>query len=186
MKSSFRFGLMILLLCSPTFAQKKEAELPRFLTASQFVFVETIYGAVNDTTLDPRVTPEDRRAVFQVEDALRAWGRYRLTLKRSDADLVLVVRKGRLAAANVGVKVSRAPQTPGGPSQTAAGPEFGAEVGPPYDLLYVYPKNPDNSLGGPSWKKMQDHGLDAPDLPLFKKFKDEVEAAIKAQAKKTP
>jgi hypothetical protein len=30
------------------------------------------------------------------------------------------------------------------------------------------------------------HGLDAPGLPLFQKFKDEVEASSKTQTKKTP
>jgi hypothetical protein len=182
------FGLITLSLCIPAFAQKKEAELPKIFTSSQFVFVETIYGAVNDTTLDPRISPEDRAAVYRVEDALRTWGRYRLTLRRSEADLVFVVRKGQLVAANVGVKVSRGSKPSAGPSQTSTGvgPEFGAEVGPPHDLLHVYQKNPDGSLGGLFWSRTQDHGLDAPDLPLFKKFKEAVEAASKVQAKKTP
>jgi len=50
----------------------------------------------------------------------------------------------------------------------------------------VYAKNPDGSLGGPLWNRTLDHGLDAPGLPLFKKFKDEVEASSKTQTKKTP
>jgi hypothetical protein len=188
MNRRISLGLFVLLLCVPVFAQKKEAELPKIFTTSQFVVVETIYGAVNDTTLDSRISPEDRGAVYRVEDALRTWGRYRLAFKRSEADLVLVLRKGRLAEAHAGVKISRAPQPPGGPSQTGTGTEpiFGGEVGPPYDLLVVYTKNPDSSLGGPYWNRTQDRGLDAPDLPLFKKFKEAVEAASKTQAKKTP
>jgi hypothetical protein len=179
-------GLVILMLCLPIFAQKKEVQLPKVFTTAQFIFVETVYGAVNDTALDPRISPEDRDAVYRVEEALRTWGRYQLTLRRSDADLVFAVRKGRLAEAHGGVKVSRGPQTPGGPSQTTSGPLFGGEAGSPFDLLIVYTKNPDGSLGGPNWNHTQDHGLDSPDLPLVRKFKEAVEAASKTQAKKTP
>jgi hypothetical protein len=168
--------------------RKKKWNSPGFFTASQFVFVETVYGAVNDTNFDPRVSPEDRAAVYRVEDALRSWARYRLATKRSEAELVFVVRKGALVAGHAGVKISRAPQPPGGPSQpgTTVGPVLGAEAGPPHDLLCVYTKNPDGSLGGPAWKRTQDHGLDAPDVPLLKNFKDAVEGAAAKQAKKTP
>jgi hypothetical protein len=85
------------------FAQEKDPEVAKIFAASQYVFVETIYGPLDTTALDSRVSPEDRRAVFNVEDAVRSWGRYRLTLNRSDAELVFVVRKGRLLAANVGI-----------------------------------------------------------------------------------
>jgi hypothetical protein len=197
MKKRLSLGLLVLFLCIPGFAQKKEPEFPQIITASQFAFVETIYGPVDSTTMDPRVSPEDRRAVANIEDAIRKWGRYRLTIKRSEAELVFVVRKGMLVAANGGVKISRPPQNPGGPpTQTGPGnwpgsgpgngPEYGAEAGPPYDLLFVYTKKPDGPLMGPLWKRTQDHGLDAPDPPLLKNFKDAVEAAAAKQAKKTP
>jgi hypothetical protein len=181
-------GAIVLLLCIPAFAQKKESQLPKVFTTSQFVFVETVYGPATDTTVDPRITPEDRAAVSRIEDALRTWGRYQLAFKRSEADLVFVVRKGQLAEAHAGVNVSRRRQPPGGPPQTgtSVGPVAGAEVGSPYDSLTVYIKNQDGSLGGPFWRRTQDHGLDEPDLPLFKKFKEAVEAASKAPAKKTP
>ncbi|PYU51345.1 MAG: hypothetical protein DMG53_01670 [Acidobacteria bacterium] len=127
MNCGTRLGLTVLLMCAYGFAQKKDPEMAKIFAASQYVFVETIYGPLETTTLDSRVSPEDRRAVFNVEDAVRSWGRYRLTLNRSDA-----------------------------------------------------------SLGGPLWNRTLDHGLDAPGLPLFKKFKDEVEASSKTQTKKTP
>jgi hypothetical protein len=188
MNRKMSFGLIVLLLGVPILAQKKAAELPKVFTTSQFVFVETVYGPVNDTTVDPRITPEDRAAVSRIEDALRTWGRYQLAFKRSEADLVLVVRKGQLAEAHAGVNVSRRRQPPGGLSQTGTnvGPVVGGEVGSPYDLLTVYIKNQDGSLGGPFWRRAQDHGLDEPDLLLFKKFKEAVEASSKAPAKKTP
>jgi hypothetical protein len=179
-------GLIVLLLCIPVFAQKKESQLPKVFTTSQFVFVETVYGPVNDTTVDPRISAEDRTAVSRVEEALRTWGRYQLAFRRSEADLVFVVRKGRIADAHAGVRVSRGPRSPGGPSQTAGGPAYGGEAGSPYDVLFVYTRSPDGSLVSPHWDGTLDHGLDAPDLPLFKKFKEAVEASSKTPAKKTP
>jgi hypothetical protein len=189
MNNRLSLGAIFLLLCFPCLAQKKDSELPKVFTTSQYAFVETIYGSVYDTALDAQITPEDRQAVSRVEDALRTWGHYRLTIKRSDAELIFVVRKGRIVAAHGGVRVTRNPiPPPGEPPQrgTEAGPVAGAEVGPPYDLLFVYPKNQDGSLGGPAWKHTLNHGLDMPDLPLLKKFKEEVEAAFAKQAKKTP
>jgi len=186
MNCGTRLGLTVLSMCAYGFAQKKDPEMAKIFAASQYVFVETIYGPLETTTLDSRVSPEDRRAVFNVEDAVRSWGRYRLTLNRSDAELVFVVRKGQLLAANIGIKISGVPNPRGGPSQRGTSGEASAEVGPAHDLLVVYAKNPDGSLGGPLWNRTLDHGLDAPGLPLFKKFKDEVEASSKTQTKKTP
>ncbi len=189
MNKKLGLAIIVLLLDLSGFAQKKEPELPKIFTTAQYVCVETIYGPVDTTTNDPRVSPEDRKAVARVEDAVRIWGRYKLTIKRSDADVVLVVRTGRIAAAHGGVRVTRNPiPPPGEPPQkgTEVGPVAGAETGPLYDLLFVYPKSQDGSLGGPAWKRTLDHGLDMPDLPLFKKFKEEVEAASAKQAKKTP
>jgi hypothetical protein len=185
MNRKMSFGLIVLLLGVPILAQKKE-EIPKSFTTSQFVFVETVYGAVNDTPVDPRVSAEVRTAVSRIEDALRTWGRYQLAFRRSEADLVFVVRKGRIADTHAGVRVSRGPRSPGGPSQTAGGPAYGGEGGSPYDVLFVYTRSPDGSLVSPHWDGTLNHGLDAPDLPLFKKFKEAVEAASKAPAKKTP
>jgi hypothetical protein len=181
MSKKFGLAIIVLLLDLTGFAQKKVPELPKVFTTAQYVSVETIYGPVDTTTNDPRVSPEDRQAVANVENAVRLWGRYELTLKRSAADVVFVVRTGRIAAAHGGVRVARNSQ-----KGTEASPVAGAETGPPYDLLSVYPKSQDGSLGGPAWKRTLNHGLDMPDLPLFKKFKEEVEAASAKQTKKTP
>jgi hypothetical protein len=181
MNKKLGLAIIVLLLDLSGFAQKKEPELPKIFTTAQYVCVETIYGPVDTTTNDPRVSPEDRKAVASVESAVRIWGRYELTMKRSDADVVFVVRTGRIAAAHGGVRVTRNPQ-----KGTEAGPVAGGETGPLYDLLFVYPKSQDGSLGGPAWKRTLNHGLDMPDLPLFKKFKEEVEAASAKQTKRTP
>jgi hypothetical protein len=54
------------------------------------------------------------------------------------------------------------------------------------DLFYVYLVNPDGSQLGPIWMHYQRDGLDTPDIPLFKQFKESVEAASKVPTSKAP
>jgi len=178
MKSRMASGLVVLFLCSSVFAQKPK-DLPKIFTVAQFVFVETQYGPVDTTVMDSRVTNEDRAAVANLEKAIHSWGRYQLTAQPSEADLIFVVRPGRLASVNVGIRTSRSSSQPGQPVQRGnnSGLDLGGEVGQPQDILAVYVKNPDGSLGIPLWQQVLDHGLDSPGMTLLKKFRDEVDAA---------
>ena len=73
--------------------------------------------------------PEDRQAISDVQNEIQDWGRYKLALDRHDADLVFVVRKGRLAkrdaAWRIGVGTnhpqSTEPVDPADASQTTTG-----------------------------------------------------------------
>jgi len=71
-----------------------------------------------------------------VRHALQTWNRYALTIRRQDADLVFVVRKGRLAAAKVfsGVHIGSRTSVAQTPDQdpnrdSARYPNSGTEVG---------------------------------------------------------
>jgi hypothetical protein len=115
---------------------------------------------------------------------LRAWGHYQLTAKPIDAELIFVVRPGRLASAS-SVPHASIGRRPAGPAQqsqnvTAIGVDYGAEVGPIHDYLAVYVRSPDGKkLSNPLWEGSLENGLDTPDMPLFQKFKDQVETALK-------
>jgi hypothetical protein len=80
MNKKLGLAIVVLLLDLSGFAQKKEPELSKIFTTAQYVCVETIYGPVDTTMNDPRVSPEDRKAVASVESAVRIWGRYELTM----------------------------------------------------------------------------------------------------------
>jgi hypothetical protein len=54
------------------------------------------------------------------------------------------------------------------------------------DLFFVYLVNQDGSLIGPIWIHHQKDGLDTPDIPLFKQFKESIEAATKVPTSKAP
>ena len=160
---------------------KKTNKLPAIFNQARFVYVE----AVDGQEFDPRLEPDDRQAIADVDRALSDWNRYVLTTRREDADLILVVRKGRMVEGRVGVQVASPGQripsaAPGGPVP-GKGVSTGGEVGPPDDLLEVYLRNPDNTRGALIWQHTLADGLEAPELTLFQQLKHEVESAYPIQ-----
>lgn len=188
-----KVALLILLLLPGLAAAQKKAKkpiVPAIFNQARFVYVQ----AVDGQEFDQNLYPEDREAIADVRDALEAWGRYTFVLDRENADLVFVVRKGRLASANAGVAAGQDPdvgaqrvQFPGNQRQQGngigrqqapgVGVGLGAEAGAPDDLLEVCLHTPKGKLGAPLWIHSSADGLNAPRLLLFKQFKDEVEKA---------
>ena len=175
--------LLLLLIPSPAQSKRKDLDISALFRQARYVYVEAIDG----DEFNPRLYPEDRQAIADVGQALQTWNRYALTVRRQNADLVFVVRKGRVADAGVHVG-SRTPvtQTPNqdptryDPTRYPnSGAEVGAsgEVGSPYDSLFVYSVRPDGSLGARIWMRLRMDGLSSPELPLFKEIKDAVDKA---------
>jgi hypothetical protein len=190
MKSLTQAGVLIgaaAVLAIPAAAQKKNKdEVSESITNAKYVYVEAYDGP----EWNPRLTGEDRKAIADVERAVRSWGRYQLVLRRSEAEVVLQVRKGRIADARVGggVSVEQAPThvefPPTKTTQATTHGDAGAEVGPPDDLLFVYMVGADGELNARLWQRTQKDGLNAPDLKLFERFKDDVNKSAEAQAKR--
>ena len=152
-------------------AAKSKDTLPPILLSSHFVYVEAHDG----DPFDPRVIPADRQAIANVQHAIQDWKRYVITVKRSDAELIFVVRKGRIASVQPRI---------GGGSGTGGPPVVGAgvsgDVGSPDDLLEVRILNFDGSRTGPIWTRSMKDGLDPPDMPLFQQLKQAVDSAAKS------
>jgi hypothetical protein len=181
--------IILLFVLVPAFAvmqakTKKPHKLPAMFNQAQYVYVE----AVDGQQFDPRLIPEDRQAIADVQSALDNWKRYTLVVRRDEADLIFVVRKGRLAQADVGVLVSSGPL--GSPRPAGPGPSrgvaAGGEVGPPDDLLEVYQRNPNDAHGTLLWQRTRADGLDTPDLTLFKQLKDQVDHDYPPQTASNP
>jgi hypothetical protein len=184
----FKAAVLILLLV-PTLgvAQKKakKPNVPEAFENAHLVFVQAMEGEEFDRDLDPA----ERIAIADVRDALKAWGRYTITSERDKADLVFVVRKGRLANGAMsgglqdpqgGAGGGRFPgsQRQQGPfGQQGTGIGGGGEQAQPEDLLEVCQVNPKGKLGSPLWQRSIAYGLSAPRLMLFAELKNEVEKA---------
>jgi hypothetical protein len=178
-----RIPLLILLASVAfTLAQakpKKPNVPPAIFGQAKFVYVETQEGDV----YTPGLLPEDRQAIFDVENAIRNWNRYQLTPGRVQAELIFVVRKGRVVTASGHVGVSLGNHSPNkgvGPGDTSQQPNNaggGVEVGPADDLLWVYTRNPDGTLTAPIWSKSEPDGLRSHSVPLLEEVRNEVDAA---------
>jgi len=176
-------------------AKPKKPDVPAVFQTAKYVYVQ----AEDGDALRPGLYPEDRQAIYDVENKIRDWKRYAITINRDEADLVFIVRKGRLAAAQGQLGVGNIPrpqpgqypsQNPGqGPSQgPGAGPGpnqggmsesvgVGTEVGPSDDLLRVFILTGDKKLSGPVWAHELHRGLDAPMVRLVEQLKAAVEKA---------
>ena len=69
-------------------------------------------------------------------------------------------------------------------TQTTTHGDTGVETGPAEDLLWVYLTDGGSELSAPLWRGTQSEGLRAPELKLFQRFKDDVNEATAAQAKR--
>jgi hypothetical protein len=160
---------------------KKPYKLPAAFNNARYVYVE----AVDGQELDPRLNPDDRQAIADVDKALDDWKRYALTIRRDQADLIFVVRKGRLVTAEVGGQVGsrtqRIPNRPANGPIAGNGVSLGGELGPPDDLLEVYLPHPDDAHGTLLWQRTVADGLNPPQLTLFRQLKDEVDRTYPIQ-----
>ena len=184
--------LTLIFLLTPALATvqartKKPNKLPALFNQATYVYVE----AVDGQEFNPRLLPEDRQAISDVYAALSDWKRYVPVIKRDEADLIFVVRVGRVAEGDVGVGTSSGPIRfpPGRPQGAPNGPantpgtalSAGGKVGPADDLLEVYQKDPDHDHGTMLWQHSEADGLDHPDIPLFKQLKAQIEHDYPAQ-----
>jgi hypothetical protein len=185
--------LAVLLLCGSSLLlaqHKKKPAISAIFQNAHYVYVQAQDGDITN----PRLFPEDRQAISDVEDGLRAWHRYALAINPSQADLIIIVRKGRLAALQGHGTISEGPRSmppmaPGGqnssqnpgqnPSQSQDADQIGAraEVGPDSDLLRVYATNGEGKRTGPLWTGEQVDGLGGPDVPLLQQLRSAVEHA---------
>ncbi len=153
---------------------KPAANFPQVIVNATWVYVTSMRG----DAFNPRLDPEDRKAIFDVEDALKSWGRYKLVTRAEEADIVFLVRRGRIAAAQEGVTIG------GGSNRaTGIGNVTGMEMGSPDDTMMVVPGGRNPLDATPLWRQSKENGLRAPDLTLFHQFKKQVDEAA---AKKKP
>jgi hypothetical protein len=179
-------------------AKDKKPSVPEVFGSAHTAYVEAVDGQQFDRGLDP----DEREAIADVQDALQAWKRYRLVTQREDADIVFVVRKGRVMARDRAGDLGNPSQSPtmggpgGGPgARPGSGPGFGgapmpgqggpgqdgsgpmAEPGAAEDLLEVCLVNANGKLTRPVWGRSLQGGLNAPPVLLFTELRDEVDKA---------
>lgn len=163
-------SVMLLLLPSLAVSQQGYRPLPKLVVHARYVLVTTYEGY--DLT-SPKILPDDRRAVLDVQNAITKWGRYALAYRPEDADLILLVRKGRIVAAQPQMRVEVGSNRP-----TQLGADAPVDIGDSRDMLAMY----DSAVGIDSaalWRDSVSGGLDAPNVELVQELRKAVDQAAK-------
>jgi hypothetical protein len=210
-------GLVVLVLMGGAVAtapakNKKDTPLPQLFCQAHSVYVQT----VNGDPLRPEAVPEDRTAANALIAQLQSWKRYQVVTEPQQADLVWVVRTGRvvtLGAANNG-GVAQDPSgmiaNPGGPNMSRGGQgglsgqggmspgdsmsagaggnrgNAGSTAESPDDILAIYQRPNGEPLTSPLWQKTQHNGLQSPKMPLFEQIRTAVDAGCVSPAAPAP
>jgi hypothetical protein len=175
--------LLAIIASAPANAKPKKPSVPEAFGAAHTVFVEARDDRdITDISLDP----DDRKAILDVQDGIQDWGRYTLSRSRLDADLILVVYKGRVvrdqpnsgAQGNMRLPGGRLPvQDPSDVTQNGTNSISPDGLTREKDQLLVYQIPSGGKLKDPIWRSEQERGLDAPSVLLLRRLKDEVEKA---------
>ena len=201
-----RFSVILSLILIASFApakDKSKSSLPAIILRA-----ETVAVIVNPGSEIPLANPgENRNAQSDVEQALTKWGRLRVVMDPSTADLVIAVRTGRglsptisggdpnqrpivlqpgEGGARVGIQTGKPPRTGTGyPEDTT--PRPGMETGSPEDVFEVYRGQDANTLdGSPLWRYMGKNAFRPPTVPAVEQFRKAIEEAEKQQKKQQP
>jgi hypothetical protein len=142
-------GALLLLLFGTLAAGQREKKriMPTLIVNAQYVYVTTYEGSEPL----PQVSVENLRAIGIVENAIKSWGRYRVTQRPANADIIILVNEGR-------------------PYASSGGGSF-------EDELAIYDAR-DGLNSSPLWRGLMVDGLEG-NAPLIKQFRDEVEEAAR-------
>jgi hypothetical protein len=91
--------LLLISLALPVYAKKKKnTGISQLFCQAQYVYVQAFNGDIDN----PWLYPPDREEAEELEQQIIDWHRYTVVLYPHDADLVFLVRAGRLASAGNG------------------------------------------------------------------------------------
>ena len=127
---------------------------------------------------------EERRAVDAIRRDIEKWGRYVVTDRPEDADILIVVRMGRRASMEVGSGTVGGSGALGqsrgesGGGRSVSSRSIGGQLSSPEDRIVVYEAvrgRPGISL----WSSAETDGLAGSPPRLYKSFREDVEASVK-------
>jgi hypothetical protein len=157
-----------------------DAGPPALLAQARYVALGYDRGDafVSETEVREEVLPEEREALQRIRAGLEQWGRYVIVLRPGDAELLIAVRKGRLASFFGGIPVGGPSAGRAGGGPMGSGPMAGAQVSSPDDMIEVF-----DAGGSLVWRGMKPNGLSGAGPPLWESFQAEV-AKVDKRAKK--
>lgn len=102
--------LLVIALTVPAFAKKKkDPQISQLFCQARFAYVRAFDGDIDN----PYLYPDDRNVAEDLQQQLLDWHRYTLVLNPHEADLVFIVRAGRLGSVGTGPYPGGGPGAPG-------------------------------------------------------------------------
>ena len=162
---------LALVLSSSLLLAKTKNKIPELVTHAKYVYVT----AYNGDQFAGNVIPADRDAITDVQDSLRKWGYYKIAYKPDDADIIVLVRKGRYAAAQPGTVIHAGSDRPRPSVEVGANNDAAND---PDDELSVHDAK--QGLDSPPlWLGRMQDGLNAPQPRLVQQLRGAVESSLK-------
>jgi hypothetical protein len=135
-------------------------------------------GFVSETDVRADVLPEERAALQAIRAGIEQWDKYQVVVRPGQAELLIAVRKGRLATVGGGISAG-GPSSGRGGGPIGIGPMGGVQVSSPDDMIEVF----DAAGGSLVWRGMKPNGLSGAGPPLWDAFRAEVAKAGKSVKK---
>ena len=123
---------------------------------------------------------EERQALEAIRRDIEKWGRYIVTERPEQAEILIAVRVGRRGALEVGIGGNNPDGRRAGPggNRTVSSRTIGGQLSSNEDRIVVY-----EAVGGRPgirlWSAAEAGGLAGSPPRLYKSFRDEIEAAAK-------
>lgn len=128
------------------------------------------------------VFPEDRQALDAIRDELERWGKYVITQRPEDAELLIAVRFGRRMGATTGIGIGGGGGRPGfGVNGSSGGVEFSSGN----DMLTIY-ESRGGRPGANLWRDQSRGALSGAPPRAFEQFRGDVERTPDPSRKKDP
>lgn len=126
---------------------------------------------------NPDVLPEERRALQAIADDIRRWGKYVVTVRPEDAELLIAVRVGRRASFGAGVGTGARSPAGGLEGVGMVSSTVGrAEISSKEDMLTVY-DTAGGRVGAQLWRAQRSGGLSGEPPLLYQQLRADVERA---------
>src|SRR5687767_2242360 len=181
---NMRINTCVLLLTLPACAALALADEPKtpqgLLDHARYVAlgydVGTGFLSAHELALAPAHTlTDERHAIEAIRKDLEKWGKYVVTLRPDDADLLIAVRVGRRAALEIGTRTGGPGRGEPGQGRPTKGRSYSAEISSSGgDMVEVY-EAVEGRPGMLLWRGTEESGLSGTPPRLYKAFREEVE-----------
>jgi hypothetical protein len=181
MRTAFRILLPAAVLAAPLgLLAPAAAGPPAQLAQARYVALgyDLGDGFVSETDVRADVLPEERAALQAIRAGIEQWDKYQVVVRPGQAELLIAVRKGRLATVGGGISAG-GPSSGRGGGPIGIGPMGGVQVSSPDDMIEVF----DAAGGSLVWRGMRPNGLSGAGPPLWDAFRAEVAKAEKSVKK---